>query len=374
MDQTEIHPRDMQPKPHVDLQLPIRAPVEPLNHVQAGVRRAFLAKLASGEYRLERVDTCLCGCTSGEQVADHDRFGVPVGVEVCADCGLARTSPRLAADCLPAFYEHEYHGLHMGLVIPDASTALYRQGQGSQIFARVADLLPRSVRVAEIGCGTGQVLREFEVAAFAAGHRVQAVGCEYASAYVEAGRTAGSDIRSGGPSVLVADGPFDLVILSHVVEHFADVPGDLESVSRLLDRGGLAYVEVPGILAIHRKPQYDFRFSRYLTLAHTYHFSLATLTDAMGRTGFELVRGNEDACTVFRWAAAPVVRRVPERAGEVVRYLAWLESSPSVRAQRIALWTRRRTRSTARTVLQALLGPRTYRALREKARSRRIVA
>lgn len=359
----------------VDAELRVRPPVERLNDVQAGFRQSLLGKLASGEYWLERVETCLCGGRTSKQVADHDRFGIPVGVEVCTACGLARTSPRLAADCLPAFYEHDYHGMHMGIVTPDASTALYQQGQGAAIFARVSDLLPQSVRVAEIGCGTGQVLREFEAALRAEGRSVQAVGCEYASAYVEAGRLVGSDIRAGGPSVLAADGPFDLVILSHVVEHFADVPGDLESVSRLLRRGGLAYVEVPGVLAVHRKPQYDFRLSRYLTLAHTYQFSLGTLTDAMGRAGFELVRGDEEARAVFRWADRSVVQAVPPgRADDLIRYLDWLESSPSVRARRMGLRMRGKVKSVVRPVLRALLGRQAYRALRERARGRRFVA
>lgn len=371
----QIDRGDMHPKQPVDARRTAEPSTQTLTDVQAGFRASFLAKLAKGEYRLENVDMCLCGCSESRAVAHHDRFGIPVGVRVCAACGLARTSPRLAADCLPAFYEDDYHGLHMGCVTPAATTALYQHGQGSAIFARIADLLPPAIRVAEIGCGTGQVLREFETAARAAGHSVECVGCEYASAFVAAGRAAGSDIRRGGPSVLAADPPFDLVILSHVVEHFANVPDELGSVSLLLRPGGLAYVEVPGVLAIHHQQQYDFEFGRYFTLAHTYHFSLGTLVDTMTRAGFEFVRGDEEARTVFRRTLSPTTRDVPPgRSDELIRYLAWLGSSPSMRARRLALRARRRLRYLARTGLERVLGPAAYRRLRDRVRRNRKAA
>ena len=348
-------------------------PVQTLNPVQSSFRASFIDKLRAGEYWLENVDACVCGGQSSRRIADHDRFGIPVGVVVCSACGLARTSPRLAADCLPAFYESDYHGLHMGEPKPDPSIALYRKGQGSAIFARVEDLLPRVVRVAEVGCGTGQVLREFEVAARAAGHTVLAIGCEYASAYVQAGRAAGSDIRIGGPSALAPDSPFDLVILSHVVEHFADLQSELAGVSRLVPPSAVAYVEVPGLLAIHHKPEYEFEFPRYFTLAHTFHFSLATLAYVMRKGGFELLRGDEEARTIFRRSGSPVTAQIPQGSAEVLNYLAWLESSPSMRLRRLALRSRRRARSVARVLLRTALGARAYRSVREVGRRLRIV-
>jgi len=364
---------DERRSPPTDYREAAHPPVQHLNAVQSTFRARFLEKLRAGEYWLEDVDVCLCGDETSRRIADSDRFGIPVGVVVCSACGLARTSPRLAADCLPAFYEHDYHGLHMGQPRPDASIALFRRGQGSAIFARVADLLPRSLRVAEVGCGTGQVLREFEAAARAAGHPVSAIGCEYASAYVHAGRAAGSDIRIGGASALVTESPFDLVILSHVVEHFADVAAELYWIWRLVAPDGLVYVEVPGILTIHHKPEYDFEFRRYFTLAHTYHFSLATLADAMGSGGFELLRGDEEARAVFQRTMSPVAPSNLHGNGEVLRYLAWLESSPTVRLRRLVLRSRRRATSAARTALGRALGPSAYRVVRGVARRLRIV-
>ena len=222
---------------------------------------------------------------------------MPVGVRLCTACGLARTTPRLAPACLPDFYEEDYHGLHQGISRPDPGVALFRRGQGAAIYRYLADFLPQgALRVADVGAGTGQVLREFE--AMALGRDLHTTGCEYASAFVSAGRLAGTDLRQGGPEVLVHDGPFDVVLLSHVVEHLPYPVEDLEVVRSLGHPRTLFYVEVPGLLTIDDKPEYAYRLSQYLTLAHNFHFTSGTLAATMARSGFEY------SLTPMRWSEA----------------------------------------------------------------------
>ena len=296
----------------------------PLTSVQREYRTRLLAKLAGGEYHLEDVLACPCGSTDAETLASHDRFGLPVGAVLCGSCGLARSTPRLSTADLPDFYQHDYHGLHMGLPAPDPSTALVRRGQGAAIFALLRDQLPDGpLRVAEIGAATGQVLREF---AEATGREVTTAGCEYASAYVEAGRSVGTDMRQGGPETLRDLAPFDVVILSHVVEHLPDLSAGLADVRALGDEATLFYVEVPGLLTIERKREYGFRFDRYLTVAHTFHFTLMTLTETMERSGFRLLSGDEEIRSIFRQGQLQEPKSDPANAREVTDGLRALDS------------------------------------------------
>jgi SAM-dependent methyltransferase len=344
-----------------------------LNTVQDRYRRIVSSKLADDVYRLESVDECLCGGGSATPIARQDRFGIPVGFVACERCSLVRTTPRLASTHLPAFYRDDYHGLHQGVPSPEPSMALYRTGQGDVIFAYVADLLPTGrVRVAEIGAGTGQVLREFVRAAEVTGRTIEAIGCELAPAYVEAGRSVGTDIRHGSTEVLESSGACDLVILSHVLEHFANIPRELELIRRLVGPLGYLFVEVPGLLSIHHKSQYNFRLAEYLTLAHTYHFSLDTLTDVLGRAGFGLLRGDEEIRAVFRPLDAPLDRATARGTDRLLEYLAWLESSGRLRTRRTALRARRALRRAGAGVARRLLTERAYAALRHTLRRLRI--
>jgi SAM-dependent methyltransferase len=333
-------------------------PARDLSRVQARYRKRVVDRLASGEYHLEDVALCQCGSADAERVSSADRFGLPVGVVMCLSCGLLRTTPRLAAADLPAFYRDDYHGLHMGIERPDPETSLFSRGQGAQVYRYLRHRLEgSSTRIAEVGAGTGSVLREFADAARHDGLATELVGCEYATALVEAGRSVGTDIRQGGLEALHGIEPPDVLILSHVLEHFADPAVELEAIRRLVSPRSLVYVEVPGLLAIHRKPQYDYSFRAYVTLAHTYHFSRATLIQTLRRGGFKLLSGDElvrSAFVVDPGLGPPAPE--PGLADRHREYLAWLESAPSVRARRAALRGRRRLRRAIRAGARAVLG------------------
>jgi SAM-dependent methyltransferase len=361
----------------------VAKPAGKLSPTQARQRKALLAKLATGEFAYEEVPTCPCGVTGGVVVADHDRFGIPIGVLACPSCGLLRTSPRLAADDLPAFYESDYHGLHFGLIEPTASTSLFRAGQGARIWAYLSAArghgLGDRLSVVEIGAGSGTVLRELMAAARADGVACNGVGCEYSSVFAAAGRALGTEIHAGGIETLLEIGLHpDVVIMSHVLEHFADPTRDLELVKTLVGPTTLVYVEVPGLLTIHHKPQYDYQFSRYLTLAHTFHFTLATLVDVMARAGFSLVSGDEEVRALFMTdETAPLLRggdgaeitNLPgARLARLTSYLRWLEASPRMRVRRAALRAQRGANALARHVARRVLGERAVRGLRRMLR------
>jgi SAM-dependent methyltransferase len=338
-----------------------RAPMR-LSPVQHNYREALLGKLSTGVYEYERAGTCLCGSTSSVQLATRDRFGIPVGTVLCRSCGLCRTDPRLATKDLPSFYNEIYHGLHQGIAEPDPSSVLFRIGQGEVIHRYLHGLLPDGdLRVAEIGCGTGNVLREFQAAA--TGRAVTVAGCEYAEAFVTVGREAGTDVRLGGPEALQASAPFDVVVMSHVAEHFPDPVEALTGIAELGHRDTLYYVEVPGMMTIHRKPEYGYRFDRYLTLAHTFHFTLATLAATMARAGFEMVRGDEEVRSVFKAGTRGVPAANPDTASHVLDYLKWLDRSWRMRAVRV----RHEARPVVGRMLRRVLGGRLYSMLRRRA-------
>ena len=329
-----------------------------LDALQAEYLIRLRRKLDDGRYRLEEIGSCLCGAREHVRVAEKDRFGLPVGVVMCTACGLLRTSPRLATECIPAFYEEDYHGLHFGRSTHDPEFSLYRKGQGHRIYSYVSDLLPESdLVVAEIGSGSGTVLREFAEEASRSGRSVNLYGAEYSSSYVEAGRSLGTDIRSGGIEALEDIPPPDLVILSHVLEHFTDVPLEMEKLRTLVQPTTVIYVEVPGVFSLHTPSVYGFDLLRYLTIAHVHHFTLETLVSTLARFGFRLERGDETVRGVFKLdptAASPSTNVAEQTAA----YLTWLERSWQMKVRRRALPIRNKARALARSGVRRVAGER----------------
>ncbi len=78
-------------------------------------------------------------------------------------------------------------------------------------------------------------------------------------------------------------GTFDVVTLSHTLEHLADVRRAMHSLRALLADGGLAYIEVPDA---SRYAEYLVAPFQDFNTEHINHFSLAVLRRLMAEHGF----------------------------------------------------------------------------------------
>ena len=85
-----------------------------LNAVQIQARDEVREKLDSGAYPLELVGCGVCGGDDQIVIAEKDRYGIPLSVTTCRDCGLIQTNPRMTDTAYKNFYELEYRRLYVG--------------------------------------------------------------------------------------------------------------------------------------------------------------------------------------------------------------------------------------------------------------------
>ena len=140
----------------------------------------------------------------------------------------------------------------------------------------LSQYLHKDARVVDIGCGNGGLL-----AALARCLPLSLTGIDPARRCSERVRAAGFSAWQGHLNQLPEiGGHYDLVILSHVLEHVVDVDGALSSVKNLLAPGGRIYIEVPDAFRYHldRFPPFYF-----FDPEHINHFDLHALT-ALGAT------------------------------------------------------------------------------------------
>ena len=94
----------------------------------------------------------------------------------------------------------------------------------------------------DFGCGNGDFLRR----AREVGWEVR--GVDFDQKAVKQAREGGLDVRVGGAEVLGAfEEQFDVITLSHVLEHVHDSVGLLEHCFRKLKPGGYIWIETPNI-------------------------------------------------------------------------------------------------------------------------------
>lgn len=165
-------------------------------------------------------------------------------------------------------------GALVGLLLPTKRAILDRQFRGLQ---RRAD----GGRVLDVGCGDAAFLQNAKLLGW------QTVGTDFDPVVVENARTRGLDVRLG--TVDEVEGPFDVITMSHVVEHLHDPVAVLRQCHDLLAPGGLLWIETPNVEALGlRRFGADWRGlepPRHLVL-----FSNSSLKRALRETGFVTVK------------------------------------------------------------------------------------
>lgn len=139
-----------------------------------------------------------------------------------------------------------------------------------------------SKKVLDIGCGSGSFLRD----AMQLGWEVQGIDPDSKAA----SQVAGLRVEQGGlPQTRFKDATFDVVTLSHVIEHTHDPVASLREVFRLLKPGGLIWVSTPNVSSVSH---YRFR-SNWIGLhspAHLVLFSHKNIKHALRAAGFNDMR------------------------------------------------------------------------------------
>ena len=263
-------------------------PAKRLNPMQVAARDRVLHRIATSYYLTEAA-LCICGESTSIAVADLDRYGLPAPNVMCTRCGVVRTTPRFDAASLSRFYDEDYRPLYAGSESASDEFFADQVQHGRGVWTFVNPHGPYA-RVADVGCGAGGILMPF----LKSGSTV--AGCDLGSDYLERGRAEGLDLRHGSYDTLQDIGPFDLVILSHVIEHIRD-PGEfLAGLHGIVAKeSGLVYVEVPGLRDIAR---YGDPLA-YFQNAHLFGFDLGTLTRLFESKGYRLVAGNENVQALF---------------------------------------------------------------------------
>jgi SAM-dependent methyltransferase len=297
--------------------------------------------------RADHSDRCaLCGGQGAvlHQGAPDLMLGTPgrwTVLRCCsADCGLLWLDPRPAAEELAGFYRDGYfthepevplsgalglkdrvrRAIQQRLLgypgTTDAPVRALAFGVSLLPWFRAAALrdlfwLPAPDRglLLDIGCGNGAPMRRFIEAGWSA------TGIDADAQAVAAARSAGLDARVGTlKAQRFADAQFDLIVMSHVIEHLPDPVGELQECRRILKPSGSIAIATPNARSLgHRLcgrywPGLD-------TPRHLQIFTPQSLTRMLAMAGFAPLWVRTHAGIAANWMLAGQWWRDAEATG-----------------------------------------------------------
>lgn len=137
-----------------------------------------------------------------------------------------------------------------------------------------------SGRMVDIGCGSG-----FTASLFAK-NGWTVTGVEFSDETASHAReTYHIDVVT---SVSSLEGPFDLILVNHVLEHFYEPEQVLFDCRRLLAPAGRLVVAVPNFDSLQSRFGREYWFHRDLPI-HLFHFSEKGLASLLAKSGFDII-------------------------------------------------------------------------------------
>lgn len=201
---------------------------------------------------------------------------------LCSDCGLVYQNPRMNDAELTQFYAERYQMERHK--VADIETAMRRMRQAKRFKQKkkrakeIAGLLGPSSRVLEVGAGYGMLLAAIREVTGA-----QVEGVEPSSIAVRVAKDAfGLSMEQCDVDTFLEKEHelYDLIVMSHVIEHFSNPKDTLAALRKLLASGGTLYIAVPNICMPDDAPDRFFH-SEQLTF-----FSPRTLVRMLDEAGF----------------------------------------------------------------------------------------
>ena len=167
-------------------------------------------------------------------------------------------------------------------------------------------------RLLDIGCNEGRGLRLYKQNGF------EAEGLEMNGRAAAEARKGGFRVYADLLKEFLPEEPYDVAVLSNVLEHSLDPKDMLSHVSCIMKPGGQVWLSCPNSQSWLR-----YLFGRYWinwhVPFHIVHFSLRTLSSMLLQSGLKIVSSKQ--ITPALWVAHSIIARLFAKPGKPTRQL-----------------------------------------------------
>jgi 2-polyprenyl-3-methyl-5-hydroxy-6-metoxy-1,4-benzoquinol methylase len=247
------------------------------------------------------------------------RFGIKDKYEIgrCVICGTEQILPLPSFKDLKELYETYYNfGAEKGTIYTD-----FREYFFSSVLYRFWQIVDGDVsfhnqkgfgRLLDVGCNEGRGLFIYQRNGF------EAEGLELNEQAAAQAKKRGFNVDTDPIETLQPKNPYDIVVLSNVLEHSLDPKDMLTHVARILKPGGQVWISCPNVDSWQ-----CLVFGRYWinwhVPFHIVHFSQKTLTNILKEIGFKIEKIRQESPVL--WVAHSIIVRLFAQFGRPTKQL-----------------------------------------------------
>lgn len=235
--------------------------------------------------------------------------GETVDIVACRACGFAQPA---ALPALPRFFDRMYDTRWSDAWIEEEHRAVYKDAIFDDVLRELGRRLPRSRRrLLDVGAHAGR----FIAVARRAGWHAEGLELNPKTAAFAASAT-GARVHQGNAHTFDADGAYDAVTLTDVLEHIPEPRTVIRRVAQFLAPGGWIAVKVPNGPAQRIKERLrgilrpGYRPTLADNLVHVNHFSPGSLRRALEAEGLTDVTVVTGAPEMPDGMSARLIRRL----------------------------------------------------------------
>jgi SAM-dependent methyltransferase len=200
----------------------------------------------------------------------------------CETCDLVFTNPRPRQEFIGNFYNNENYTPHSRKISFFNSVYRVLRKINSHRKVGIINRISQKGKILDIGCGTGEFLKTCKENGW------EITGVEPIDIVNMEAKKKLEIIVFKQLSEIEQDNTFDIITLWHVLEHIYDIHGTLESVKRLLKKGGKILIAIPNIDSYDSKLFKEF-WAAFDVPRHLFHFNQDSFSRLTKEHGLKIV-------------------------------------------------------------------------------------
>lgn len=238
------------------------------------------------------IDTCpLCSRTSSShRVAKNSTFGKPFDIVLCDDCELYYFAKQPAPAFLENFYKKQYFSEVRRNRLAYFFKSRFSKMRAFSQFLYIQNHLQTSgdKSILELGSADGTFLSFFKQ------HGWSFKGLEFNEYMIQKARTQYGIIPERRDILDIDSGSeqYDIIAMSHVLEHLTDPIKVLRHCKKLLKPCGFLFIELPYSPLLGETT--DELLSDYLDTTHLFNFRPLSLRKLLLKSGFKPIVPSPD--------------------------------------------------------------------------------